>query len=157
MTAPSHEAITVPASTLERALAIAVEAHRGQVDKAGAPYILHPLRVMSRMPDDATRVAAVLHDVVEDCPGWTFERLVAEGIPAPIVEALAFLTKLPAEEEDYDAFIRRVAGNPIARVVKMGDLDDNMDLSRIAAPSERDLKRSAKYRRAKQMLEEGGG
>ena len=140
-------------SPLERAIAIAVHAHRGQVDKAGAPYVLHPLRMMSRMTDDDSRMAAVLHDVVEDCPGWTLERLRAEGIPNAVVEAVAFLTKRPEEEGDYEAFIRRAARNPIACRVKFADLEDNMDLSRIAAPGERDFRRVEKYRKAKALLE----
>jgi (p)ppGpp synthase/HD superfamily hydrolase len=64
-------------STLERAIAIAAEAHAGQTDKAGAPYILHPLRMMMGLTSDEERIVAVLHDVCEDCPGWTFERLEA--------------------------------------------------------------------------------
>jgi (p)ppGpp synthase/HD superfamily hydrolase len=66
-------------STLERAIAIAAEAHAGQVDKAGAPYVLHPLRMMLRMSSIDERIVAVLHDVCEDCPGWTFDRLRREG------------------------------------------------------------------------------
>jgi hypothetical protein len=150
MSSPITAAFSHP---VEKAVAIALHAHAGQVDKAGAPYVLHPLRVMARMTDDLARMAAVLHDVVEDGPGWTFDRLRAEGIPAAVVEALTFLTKRPEEEGDYDAFIRRVAGNALARRVKLGDLDDNMDLSRISAPTEADLRRLEKYRRARTLLE----
>jgi (p)ppGpp synthase/HD superfamily hydrolase len=137
---------------LERAIAIAVEAHSGQVDKAGRPYILHPLRLMARMSSDSDMMAAVLHDVVEDGPGWTFERLAKEGIPPDVIEALRHLTKTPAEEEDYDAFVRRAGENPIARRVKLADLEDNMDIRRIAAPSQRDFERLAKYRRSWEYL-----
>ena len=144
-------------SPVERAVVIALHAHRGQVDKAGAPYVLHPLRMMARMTDDDSRMAAVLHDVVEDGPGWTFERLRAEGIPDVVVEAIAFLTKRPEEEGDYEAFIRRAARNPIACRVKLADLEDNMDLSRIAAPGARDFRRVEKYRKAKALLETLGG
>jgi len=140
-------------SPVERAVVIALHAHRGKLDKADAPYVLHPLRMMARMTDDESRMAAVLHDVVEDCPDWTFDRLRAEGIPERVVEAVGYLTKRPEEEGDYDTFIRRAAGNPIARRVKLADLEDNMDLSRIAAPGERDFVRLEKYRRAKAMLE----
>ena len=140
-------------SPVERAVVIALHAHRGQVDKAGAPYVLHPLRMMARMADDDTRMAAVLHDVVEDGPGWTFDRLRAEGIPDAVVEAVGFLTKRPEEEGDYEAFIRRAARNPIACRVKLADLEDNMDLSRIASPGEQDFRRVEKYRKAKALLE----
>lgn len=141
------------ASPLEKAIAIALQAHCGQRDKAGAPYVLHPLRMMCRMTDDEARMAAVLHDVVEDGPDWTLDLLRAECIPERVVEAVEYLTKRPEEEGDYDAFIRRAAGNPIARRVKLADLEDNMNLSRIAAPDERDFVRLEKYRRAKAMLD----
>jgi hypothetical protein len=75
-------------STLERAIVIAVEAHAGQVDKGGAPYVLHPLRMMLSMTSTDERIVAVLHDVCEDCPGWTFDRLRREGFSDHIIEAL---------------------------------------------------------------------
>lgn len=139
-------------SALEKAIAIAVEAHRGQTDKAGRPYILHPLRLMARMTSDSEMMAAILHDVVEDCPGWSFDRLAQEGIPPDVVDALRHLTKTPAEENDYDAFIRRAGKDPIARQVKMADLEDNMDIRRIASPTQRDFDRIAKYRRSWEYL-----
>lgn len=144
-------------STLERAIALAATLHAGQVDKAGAPYILHPLRVMLRMTTEEDRIAAVLHDVIEDC-GVTPEVLLAEGFAPAVVDAISSLTKLTidGQEEPYDGFIRRVAMNPIARRVKLGDLDDNMDLSRIAQPTSKDFARSEKYRKAKLALESGG-
>ena len=133
---------------LEKAIAIAVKAHARQTDKAGAPYILHPLRMMLRMENDTEMMAAVLHDVVEDGPGWTFERLTAEGIPAAVVEAVTHLTKRPEDEKNYEGFIRRAATNPVARRVKLADLEDNMDLRRIENPTEKDFARLAKYRSA---------
>ena len=75
-------------SSLERAIAIAAEAHAGQTDKAGAPYILHPLRVMLRLATEEERITAVLHDLCEDCPGWDFARLKAEGFPPQVIAAL---------------------------------------------------------------------
>jgi (p)ppGpp synthase/HD superfamily hydrolase len=133
-------------STLERAIAIAAEAHAGQIDKAGAPYVLHPLRMMLRVPSIDERIVAVLHDVCEDCPGWTFDRLRAEGFADHIIVALDSVTK--RDGEDYEDFVKRAAANPIGRSVKLADLHDNSDLSRITAPSERDLQRIEKYRRA---------
>jgi (p)ppGpp synthase/HD superfamily hydrolase len=136
--------------TLERAIAIAAEAHAGQVDKAGAPYVLHPLRIMLNVSSTDERIVAVLHDVCEDCPGWTFDRLRGEGFPDHIIEALKSVTK--RDGEDYEDFVRRAAANPIGRRVKLADMHDNSDLSRIAAPSERDFQRVEKYRRAIDMI-----
>jgi (p)ppGpp synthase/HD superfamily hydrolase len=138
------------AGTLERAIAIAAMAHEGQVDKTGAPYVLHPLRMMLTVRTPEARMAAVLHDVVEDTP-VTLEELKGEGFPEAVLEAVAALTK--REGEDYEAFIRRVAPNPIAREVKLADLRDNSDLSRIANPTEKDRARIEKYRRAITYLE----
>ena len=135
------------AGTLERAIAIAAVAHEGQVDKAGAPYILHPLRMMLAVATPEARMAAVLHDVVED-GDVTLEQLRAEGFPAAVVEAVDALTKREHEEDDYEAFIRRAALNPIAREVKLADLRDNSDLSRMAEPTEKDRTRIEKYKRA---------
>lgn len=137
--------------TLERAIAIAAEAHAGQTDKAGAPYVLHPLRMMLRLSSNDERIVATLHDVWEDCPGWTFDRLGREGFSEAIVEALDSVTK--REGEDYQAFVARAAINPTGRRVKLADLRDNCDLSRIAAPSARDFERIEKYRRAIEMIE----
>ena len=137
-------------ATLERAIEIAAKAHAGQVDKAGQPYVLHPLRMMLAVTTPEARLAAVLHDVVEDT-AVTLDELRAEGFPASVLEAVDALTK--REGEDYEAFIRRVAPNPIAREVKLADLRDNSDLSRIAEPTERDRERIRKYQRAIAYLE----
>lgn len=133
-------------STLERAIAIAAEAHAGQVDWSGVPYVLHPIRMMLRVSSNDERIVAVLHDVCEDCPGWTFDRLRQEGFSDRVIEALRSVTK--RDGEDYETFVRRAAANPIGRSVKLADLQDNADLSRIAAPSERQLALIEKYRRA---------
>lgn len=145
-------------STLEQAISLAATLHAGQIDKAGARYILHPLRVMLRMTDDNDRIAAVLHDVIEDC-NVTPAALLAEGFSPAVVEAIECLTKLTinGEEEAYDDFIRRVAQNAIARRVKLADLADNMDLSRIPDPTAKDFARVEKYRKAKLMLESLAG
>src|SRR6202034_2035323 len=82
---------------LERAIAIAVEGHSGQVDKAGEPYILHPLRVMLNCATAEERIVGVLHDVVEDCPGWTFERLREEGFSDTVLTALDAVTHREGE------------------------------------------------------------
>jgi (p)ppGpp synthase/HD superfamily hydrolase len=137
-------------STLERAIAIAAEAHAGQTDKAGAPYILHPLRMMMGLTSDEERIVAVLHDVCEDCPGWPFERLRGEGFSEEILAALDSVTK--RDGEPYEEFALRAAANSIGRRVKLADLRDNSDLSRIANPSVEDHERIAKYARAIELI-----
>ena len=137
-------------ATLERALEIAAQAHRGQVDKAGEPYLLHPIRVMLRVSGEAERVTALLHDVVEDDPSWTLDRLRTEGFPAAVVAAVDLLTKRPGEP--YETLIDRAAADPIARRVKLADLEDNMSLLRISDPGEVDRQRLERYRRAHAKL-----
>lgn len=139
-------------NALEKAISIAVEAHASQVDKSGAPYILHPLRLMLAMDNDTERMAAVLHDVLEDGPGWTEEKLRAEGIPDDVIEIVRVLTKTAEEENDYERFIRRVSQHPVATRVKLADLEDNMDLGRISQPTAKDLARVEKYRKAHEFL-----
>lgn len=136
--------------TLERAIAIAAQAHAGQVDKAGAPYILHPLRVMLGQGSDDARIVGVLHDVVEDCQEWTLERLESEGFSQSVLDALRLVTKI--DGESYDAFVQRAATNPISRAVKLADLKDNMDVTRLAKVTQADLDRLEKYRRATAAL-----
>ena len=138
-------------ATFERAIEIAAEAHRGQADKAGEPYILHPLRVMLRVRGETERIVAILHDVVEDGgPAWTLERLRAEGFAADVVEAVDRLTK--RDGEPYDMLIERAAGDPIAQRVKLADLEDNISLTRTADPSQKDRQRAERYRRAYERL-----
>ncbi|MET0405884.1 MAG: HD domain-containing protein [Cystobacter sp.] len=137
--------------TLEDTLALAVQAHRGQRDKAGQPYILHPLRVMARLDTDTERMVALLHDVVEDTP-YTLERLRELGYPEDILGALERLTKL--EGEDYAAFIERIRPHPLARRVKLADLEDNMDVRRLSSVTARDAERLARYRLAWARLKE---
>jgi len=141
-------------STLERAIAIAYESHSGMMDKGGSPYILHPLRVMLSLSSAEERIVGVLHDVCEDCPGWTLERLGAEGFSDRVIAALDSVTKRPGE--DYETFVRRAAANPIGRRVRLADLEDNCDLSRIPAPTAIDHQRIDKYREAVQLLRGNG-
>lgn len=134
---------------LEKALAIALRAHLGQKDKAGAPYILHPLRVMLSMETELEMIAAVLHDVVEDS-GLTVEDLRREGIPEVALAAIEHLTH--REAESYDDFIERVKQNTLACKVKLADLEDNLNIARIERPTEKDLARLEKYQRARLAL-----
>lgn len=136
-------------STLERAIAIAAAAHAGATDKGGQPYILHPLRVMLAVDSTEAKIAAVLHDVVEDTD-WTLARLYQEGFSETVLQALDALTR--RENEDYLVFVRRARINPISRQVKIADLTDNMDLSRLPSPTARDLDRIKKYKAAVAVL-----
>ena len=139
---------------IEDAVSIAAQAHRGQKDKAGAPYLLHPLRMMLRMDTEAAMMAAVLHDVVEDTD-WTLERLREVGFSEEVLEALDCLTH--REGESYQQFVERVRTNPIARQVKIADLEDNMNVRRINRLGPRDLERLEKYHRAWRGLTGEGG
>ncbi len=134
---------------LEKAIGIAVEAHRGQRDRYKSPYILHPLRVMGRVETVPEKIVAVLHDVVEDTP-WTFRDIKGEGFPEEILVALDCLTKRAGEP--YEELIGRAAGNPLARRVKAADLEDNMDIRRCAQVAGPEAKRLAKYLRAWETL-----
>lgn len=134
---------------IETALQIALDVHSGQTDKAGQPYILHPLRLMHRLHSDDEKIVALLHDVVEDGE-LSLSDLRARGFGESIVAAIDCLTR--REQEDYQAFIERVASNPLATRVKIEDLRDNMDVSRLKTLTEKDLARVAKYHQALNRL-----
>jgi len=138
-------------STLERAIEIAAQAHAGQRDKGGEPYVLHPLRVMLRMTTEEERIVAVLHDVVEDSE-VTLERLRAEGFSSAVVAAIDALTKRPGEDRLQAA--ARAARNPLARKVKLADNAENSDLSRIPDPTPKDHERLEQYRQVRRILEQ---
>lgn len=131
--------------TLEDAILLAVQAHRGQVDKARRPLILHALRVMLRLDSDVERIVGVLHDVIEET-GHTLESLRELSYPEEVLCALECLTK--REGETYEQFVERIEANPIARRVKIADLEDNLDLRRLPRLTEEDLERVRKYQNA---------
>jgi (p)ppGpp synthase/HD superfamily hydrolase len=135
--------------TLERAIELAVEHHKGQVDKAGKPYILHPLRLMMSVDNDDEKIVAVMHDIVEDT-SITIDELKIEGFSEQVISAIGCVTKEAGE--DYSSFIKRISGNPLATKVKLADLEDNMDLSRLETVTEKDLERIKKYKKAKRKL-----
>ena len=135
----------------QQALAIAKDAHKGQVDKAGVDYIQHPLFVASLVEGELAKTVALLHDVVEDSD-WTLEDLRKEGLPEEVVQAVGILTK--KRNENYEEYILRVKQNPLARQVKLADLQHNSDLSRLANVTDRDRKRVAKYQKAIAYLSE---
>ncbi len=146
---PRGTSTGVHMSTLERAIQIAAEAHAGQTDKAGQPYILHPLRVMLSLRGESERIVAVLHDVIEDT-AVSLEHLAAAGFSPSELEALEALTKRPNEGRLSAAL--RAAKNEIARLVKLADNADNMDMSRITHPTEKDFARVEEYKEVRAVL-----
>lgn len=136
-------------ASLERAIEIAVLSHASQKDKAGAPYILHPLRLMLQMHSNEERIVAVLHDVVEDT-SVTFEDLEAEGFSEAVLAALRLLTH--DTEVDYFDYVAEIGGNQLATRVKLADIEDNLDMNRIANPTHKDFARLEKYRAALEIL-----
>ena len=135
---------------LARAIYIAFEAHKGQFDKSGQPYIRHPMRVMERMDTEYRRMVAVLHDVVEDCEDWTLQRLLDEGFPQEVVDGVDAITKRAGEHNDD--YIRRVYDNSLARSVKLADIEDNLDMTRMPGLSDKDHRRIDKYIRNRLTL-----
>jgi (p)ppGpp synthase/HD superfamily hydrolase len=115
--------------SLERAIEIATEAHRGQVDKAKEPYILHSRRVMDQVESIDEKIVGILHDVVEKNPQWSLSRLEGEGFKSTIIEAVDAMTRRAGEA--YEDFVSRAAANPISRAVKMADLRDNIEMARL--------------------------
>lgn len=138
-------------SVLEKAIILATTLHAGQVDKSDKPYILHPLRVMENVEATECKILAVLHDVLEDCD-IAADELIEAGIPAYLVEKLTILTK--QKGEPYFDYIDRVKSDELARLVKLGDLKDNMNLDRLKEVTEKDLRRNEKYKKAKEILEQ---
>jgi hypothetical protein len=139
-------------STLERAIAIAAQAHAGQLDKGGAPYVLHPLRVMQRQVTEEALVVAALHDVIErGAGGWTLALLGDEGFPAAVLAALDAVSRRDGEDDVQCAL--RAATDPLGKAVKLAELADNCDLSRIAAPTDEDRARAEKCREAIELIE----
>ena len=134
---------------IEKSLHIALRAYAGKTDKAGREYIHHPLRVMSKMKTDVEMSVALLHDVIEDSD-ITAEQLLAEGIPAEVVEAVVCLSK--TENEDYQDFVARAKKNELAARVKIADIEDNIDVLRLPTLDEYDLARVQKYHSAWQFL-----
>jgi (p)ppGpp synthase/HD superfamily hydrolase len=131
--------------TLEDTIIFITEAHRGQIDRGGQPYVLHPLRMMSQFDDEASRTVALLHDVIEDT-AYTLDDLRTRGYNEAIIEAVDALTR--REDETYEQFILRIKPIPLARRVKLADLRDNMDIRRVKTISAKDAERFERYRRA---------
>jgi (p)ppGpp synthase/HD superfamily hydrolase len=133
-------------SYLEKAICLAVEKHKGQTDKGGMPYILHPIYVMGKMETETEKIVAILHDVVEDTD-TTFDDLRNIGFSEEILRTLECLTR--GEEEDYFDYVGRIKTNPLAIKVKLADLEHNMDFRRIKDITDEDIiKRTRKYKQA---------
>lgn len=135
---------------IERAIAVALEAHAGQVDRYDRPYILHPLALMTAVEGEPAQMAAALHDVVEDS-AITLDDLRAEGFPAEVLEAVRLLTH-DKERQSYEDYVRAIRPNRLARQVKLADLQHNMDIRRMSAVTPEDAPRLEKYRRAWAIL-----
>ena len=136
-------------TTLEQAIALAAKQHEGEVDKANSPYILHPLRVMLNVPTIEHKIVAVLHDILEDTE-TTIEDLYQFGFQEHLIDAIVALTKKQGETRLEAA--QRARQNPIARVVKLADINDNMDLSRIQSPTVKDFERLKEYQQVRDLL-----
>jgi (p)ppGpp synthase/HD superfamily hydrolase len=133
--------------SLAHAIDIAKEAHRDQLDKAGEPYILHPMRVMKNVGSEDEKIVAILHDVVEKNPTWTLSRLADEGFSEKVIDGVDAMTRRTGES--YEDFVRRAGTNPMARAVKLADLKDNLHMSQIVGL---DHEHSEKYRRAIDLI-----
>ena len=125
------------------ALELAVEKHKNQTDKAGNPYILHPLHVMENVNSKEGKIVAILHDIIEDY-------LLKIGLSKRIVDAVVALTR--SEDIDYQEYIKNLSSNPLAKEVKLADLEHNMDLKRLPTLEEKDLERNRKYQIAYHYL-----
>ena len=143
-----------------RAMRIAYDAHSGQVDKAGAPYVFHPFHLAEQMEDETTTCVALLHDVAEDTDITLGE--LAREFPPSVIDALRLLTH--EDGVDYLEYVRAIAQNPVARKVKLADLAHNLDSSRFAGTGKtgeggpaaigQQARRREKYLRARDILEE---
>ena len=132
-----------------KAIKIAFEAHAGQLDRSGLPYVLHPIHVAEQMKDEDTCVVALLHDVIEDTD-MTIEDLRTYGFTEAQLEGVRLMTRL--EDEDYFDYVRNLKDNPIARAVKIEDLKHNSDKARISVMTDDDQKRLEKYKKALEIL-----
>jgi len=137
---------------LVQALRICVDAHKHQCDKGGMPYCFHPISVMNNVKGVNEKITALLHDVLEDS-NWEVKDLISERFCTEIIDAVILLTKNP--NVDYMEYIKNLKNHNIAKQVKIADLKDNMDLSRLKEISKRDLIRNDKYLVALNFLNKG--
>lgn len=135
----------------KKALRLCFEAHKDQNDKGGIPYVFHPFHLAEQMKDEDTTIVALLHDVIEDTD-YTFDDLKTFGFDDVIIDALKLMTH--DESVPYMEYVMAIKTNPIARAVKLADLQHNSDLSRLDVIDEKALKRKDKYMEAIKLLEE---
>lgn len=138
-------------ATLEKAIELAAKYHAGQKDKGGQPYILHPLAVMAKVEGITAKTVAVLHDIIEDTP-ITAEDLQQEGFSQEIIAAVVALTKQEGMSREQAAIQARQ--NPIARLVKIADVSENMQIERIPNPTDKDYARLATYQQVMHILQQ---
>lgn len=139
---------------LGKAIALASKAFENKKDKGGKPYILHCLTVMNGVSHlgETAMIAAVMHDLIEDCPQYTFDILIKEGFEQEVIVILQLLTH--RRETEYMDYIRALAVHPIAKAIKKCDLEHNSCITRIKGLREKDIARLHKYMIAYQYLSE---
>ncbi|MBE7003937.1 MAG: bifunctional (p)ppGpp synthetase/guanosine-3',5'-bis(diphosphate) 3'-pyrophosphohydrolase [Ruminococcaceae bacterium] len=134
----------------KKAMRLCYEAHQGQKDKSGIPYVFHPIHVAEQMTDEPTTIVALLHDVMEDTH-YTLQDLARMGFEQQVLDALALMTH--RKDVPYLEYVAKLKDNPIARTVKLADLRHNSDPSRLDAMDEKAISRLAKYKAAMELLE----
>ena len=133
----------------DQALRISIKAHKGQKDKSGREYVMHPIRVAERCKNPKAKIVALLHDTIEDTD-ITIEYLLKNGFPEEIINGVLSVTKQAGET--YEDFVRRAAKNALGKEVKQADLEDNMDIRRLKEITDDDIARLRKYLKSWQYL-----
>ncbi len=133
----------------KKALKLCFQAHKDQLDKGGLPYIFHPFHVAEQMDDEKSTVVALLHDVIEDTK-YTLDDLQHMGFNEEILSALDMLTH--KDNVPYMDYIKKIAENPLATIVKIADLKHNSNISRLSNPTKYDFLRVEKYQQALDFL-----
>ncbi len=134
----------------KKAMQLCYEAHQGQTDKSGIPYVFHPIHVAEQMTDEPTTIVALLHDVIEDTH-YTLDDIAKIGFDQPVLDALALMTH--KKGVPYLEYVAKIKDNPIARAVKLADLRHNSDASRLDIVDEKAKNRLEKYKAAIALLE----
>ena len=138
----------------KRAMKLILKAHEGQFDKGGYPYVYHPIHLAERMEEESTCLLALLHDVVEDCPGYNLQKVIAEvGLTEAEGKSLGLLTH--DEEVPYVDYVLALAPDKNARKVKIADLTHNLDLTRLDGKAPRKYETMTKCLHVLTLIEEG--
>ena len=137
-------------SMTKKALRLAFDAHKDQVDKSGMPYVFHPFHLAEQMTDEITVTVALLHDVIEDTD-YTFDDLRGMGFPDEVISALMLLTHAP--DVPYMDYVKKIKTNDVAKAVKLADLRHNSDMTRLDSSTPKDILRCEKYKSAIELLE----